>query len=99
MSLENAKDISPDRRSFLIRASGGLTGGLVASAISSAQSPATPDPISHAGAQRPLTEKEKVARIASNSWPIRYIFKTRTDIFAPKQEIESMKKKYGEITM
>src|ERR1017187_2222835 len=27
---------------------------------------------------RPLTEKEKLARIASNTWPIRYIFKSRT---------------------
>ena len=26
----------------------------------------------------PLTEKEKLARLASNTWPIRYIFKSRT---------------------
>jgi sugar phosphate isomerase/epimerase len=99
MNLESSKDISPNRRDILRRAGGSLTGGFVASAISSAQSPAASDPISHAGAQRPLTEKEKVARIASNSWPIRYIFKARGDIFARKQEIENMKKKYGEITM
>src|SRR5438270_7776801 len=27
---------------------------------------------------RPLTEKEKLARIASNTWPLRYLFKSRT---------------------
>ncbi len=49
-------------------------------------------------AARPLTEKEKLARIASNTWPIRYIFKTRQ---APGRSPrnEDMKKKYGEITM
>jgi sugar phosphate isomerase/epimerase len=47
---------------------------------------------------RPLTEKEKLARIASNTWPIRYIFKTRQmGGRAPRNE--DMKKKYGEITM
>lgn len=98
MGFDSSKEISPNRRGFLRRAGGGLAGGIVASSISSAQAVA-PDPISHAGVQRPLTEKEKAGRLASNSWPIRYIFKTRGDIFAPKQEIESMKKKYGEITM
>src|SRR5690348_10308651 len=46
----------------------------------------------------PLTEKEKLDRIASNSWPIRYIFKSRTG-FGRGPRIEEMKKKYGEITM
>ncbi len=90
---------SPHRRGFLKRAGAGLTGGLLASSVASAQTPATGDPISHAGVQRPLTEKEKVARIASNTWPIRYIFKARGVILAPKPEAERMKKKYGEITM
>ena len=88
-----------DRRGFLKRAGAGLTGGLLTPAISSAQSAAASDPISHAGAQRPLTDKEKVARIASNSWPIRYIFKARGVVMAPGPVIEQMKKKYGEITM
>ncbi len=44
------------------------------------------------------TEKEKLARIASNTWPIRYIFKTRSmGGRAPRNE--ELKKKYGEITM
>jgi sugar phosphate isomerase/epimerase len=88
-----------DRRGFLKRAGVGLTSGLLIPAQSSAQNPTASDPISHAGVQRPLTDKEKVARIASNSWPIRYIFKARGVVMAPAPEIEQMKKKYGEITM
>jgi len=48
-------------------------------------------------ANRSLTEQEKLARIASNTWPIRYIFKTRSNRPSPRSE--EMKKKYGEITM
>src|SRR3984885_3656861 len=88
-----------DRRGFIKRASAGLAGSFLATGASAAQSATTPDPISHAGVQRPLSEKEKVARIASNSWPIRYIFKARGVILAPKPEVEQMKNKYGEITM
>lgn len=51
----------------------------------------------HQGVARPLTEKEKLARIASNTWPIRYVFKSR--MFAKDPHKEAMKKKYGEITM
>ncbi|HMF78494.1 MAG TPA: TIM barrel protein, partial [Bryobacteraceae bacterium] len=53
----------------------------------------------HAGVARPLIDKEKLARIASNSWPIRYIFKSHTTFLTEKAENERMKKKYGEITM
>ena len=90
---------SSDRRRFLQGA--GLTAGLFAAAgtTAAAAEQATPEPISHAGAARPLTEKEKLARIASNTWPIRYIFKTRTNYLAEKQTSEEMKRKYGEITM
>ena len=45
----------------------------------------------------PLTEKEKLARLASNSWPIRSIFKTRGGGNNPRND--ELKKKYGEITM
>src|SRR5690349_6190461 len=48
----------------------------------------------------PLTEKEKLAKIASNSWPIRQIFKTRASgAGRGGPQIAEMKKKYGEITM
>jgi xylose isomerase-like TIM barrel protein len=46
----------------------------------------------------PLTEKEKLARLASNSWPIRYIFKSRTR-FGQNERTQALKQKYGEITM
>ena len=51
-----------------------------------------------AQAAQPLTEKQKLDRIASNTWPIRYIFKSRTG-FGRDPRIEEMRKKYGEITM
>lgn len=48
----------------------------------------------------PLTEKQKLARIASNTWPIRYIFKNRASAGGRNSSISAeMKKKYGEITM
>jgi len=43
----------------------------------------------------PLTEKQKLDKLASNTWPIRYIFKTRGN----NQSNQQMKAKYGEITM
>ncbi len=49
-------------------------------------------------AARPLTEKEKLNRIASNSWPIRSLFKSRSERAGGTQSA-AMKKKYGEITM
>ncbi len=75
-----------DRRDFFKAAGGGLgaTGLLLAPAASAAASP--------------LTETEKLARIASNTWPIRYIFKSRMG-FGRNPRTEEMKKKYGELTM
>src|SRR6476620_5431280 len=89
---------SPDRRGLLKGA--GLTAGLFAASATTVAGAvqASPEPISHAGAARPLTEKEKLARIASNTWPIRYIFKSRTG-FGRNPAAQEMKKKYGEITM
>ena len=46
---------------------------------------------------RPLTEKEKLARIGSNTWPIRNLFKSRST--RPNPAAEEMKKKYGTLTM
>lgn len=99
MNVDAPKNFRTGRRGFIKRAGAGLTGSLLASSVVSAQSPAPSDPISHAGVQRPLATEEKVARIASNTWPIRYIFKARGVILAPEPEVTRMKKKYGEITM
>jgi sugar phosphate isomerase/epimerase len=71
-----------DRRNFF------KTAGAASLALSPAQT----------APARPLTEDEKLARIASNTWPIRFLFKSRTG-FGPNPRAEEMKKKYGEITM
>src|SRR5580765_3232436 len=55
-------------------------------------------PAAGAAVAKPLSEKEKLARIASNTWPLRYIFKSRT-AFGRNPTSDAMKKKYGEITM
>jgi hypothetical protein len=51
-----------------------------------------------AAVARPLTQKEKLARLASNTWPLRYLFKSRT-AFGGNPTADTMKQKYGEITM
>jgi hypothetical protein len=99
MSLQNGTR-SLDRRKFLQGAGGSLAAGLLAaSSTSTAGAQATPESIVHASAARPLTDQEKMVRIASNSYPIRYIFKTRAGGVGDKAMVEQMKKKYGEITM
>ena len=76
---------SSDRREFFKAVGGGLAaaGGVVAAE-------------SH-GVARLLTEKEKLARIASNTWPVRSLFKSRSQRSNP--ETEAFRKKYGQITM
>lgn len=90
----------PARRGFL-RGAGTFAAGLFATSTTASAAPqeAHAESIAHAGAGRPLTDKEKVARIASNTWPIRYIFKRRGNSLAGRNETGEMKKKYGEITM
>ena len=80
-------DLHLNRRGFLKATGGGLSvAGLAATTAAEASA-------------RPLTEKEKLARMASNSWPIRYIFKTRGGGGGRNPRNEEMKKKYGELTM
>jgi sugar phosphate isomerase/epimerase len=90
-----------DRRGFLRNASAGLGGAFLLSSgeFASAQSEqATPETVQHAGVIHPLDDREKVKRIASNSYPIRFNFKTH---YRPEDDTKSqeMKKKYGEITL
>lgn len=86
MDEKNRSDTNPGRRGFLKAASAGLsTAALILTSESQASA-------------RPTGEKDKLARIASNTWPIRYIFKSRTS-YGRGPKAEEMKQKYGEITM
>jgi sugar phosphate isomerase/epimerase len=78
---------NPDRRGFLKTAGAGLT---AAGVILTSENPAV---------ARPLTETEKLARIASNTWPVRMLFKSRSTGQRSNPQVEALKKKYGEITM
>ena len=78
-----------NRRSFLKSAGAGIA----ASGLAFQHAQAQP-----ARKAAPLTEKEKLSRIASNTWPIRYIFKSRTG-FGNNPQVQELKKKYGELTM
>jgi hypothetical protein len=90
-----------NRRRFLQGAGGSLAAGLLAStAASAAQAQAvSPESIVHAGVTPPMSESQKLVRIASNSYPIRYIFKTKEVDNDERDMVVMMKKKYGEITM
>ena len=89
-----------DRRKFLQGVGGGLAAGLLASSAGAAAQTQTvaPESIAHAGVSPPMSENEKLVRIASNTWPIRSIFKTKSPE-ASQDTVAAMKKKYGEITM
>jgi sugar phosphate isomerase/epimerase len=86
MDQKLGSDLKLDRRDFFKATGAGL--GATGLALLPAQQ----------AAAGPLTEKEKLARIASNTWPLRYIFKSRMG-FGTNPRAEDMKKKYGEITM
>src|ERR1700691_884451 len=90
-----------DRRRFLQGAGVSLGAGLLAgsSATSAVAQAVSPESITHASVSPPMSEKEKLVRIASNSYPIRYIFKTKEPVLSTEDEDVAMKKKYGEITM
>ncbi len=75
------------RRDFITTAGAGLAAGVT---VLSGAGQAV------AGA---LADKEKLARIASNTWPARHLFKRRAGDRPPGEEELAMKKKYGELTM
>jgi sugar phosphate isomerase/epimerase len=103
MSSSGAKRSILDRRNFLRNVGGGVAAGAflgTATTRTEAQGEqqAKPESITHASAFRPMTDSEKVARIASNSYPIRWIFKNHDNV-GDKATVAKMKQKYGEITM
>ncbi|SEB48102.1 TIM barrel protein [Terriglobus roseus] len=94
---------SLDRRNFLRGAGGAVAATLLAGPAAEAAGQSlpkggTPEPITHAGVKRALSDHEKVARIASNSYPIRWIFKNRGNV-GDKATVDKMQAKYGTITM
>ncbi len=91
-----------DRRHFLRGAGGSLAAGALLGVTGAQQraeaQEAKPESIVHGSAFRPMTESEKVARIAANSYPIRWIFKNHDNV-GSKDTVAKMKAKYGEITL
>jgi len=87
MDDTNRKPINPSRRRFLR----GVGAGLVAAEAVSI-SLAKP-------ASLPQGEKQKLARIASNTYPVRSLFKSRSTGRGVSPQVEAVRKKYGEITM
>ena len=81
------------RREFLKGAGLAVAGGLLGGA-----SPAAAVAAGAAADNRPLTEPEKLSRLASNTYPCRWLFKRREGGRA-NPNTEAMKKKYGEITL
>ena len=96
-STRRSAEPKAGRRGFLKSAGAGLA--MAAGYPASAQIPATvPETVTHAGAERPLSDGEKVKRIASNSYPIRFNFKTRNPSES-EEKSKAAKEKYGEITL
>jgi hypothetical protein len=94
MNAQEMNEAILSRRGFIATSGAGLA------AAGMAMGQATPDKAGNPSsnpAARELTEKEKLDRIASNTWPIRDIFKTAST--RPNPQVDAMKKKYGEITM
>jgi sugar phosphate isomerase/epimerase len=85
MSRDEAVARPSGRREFFAAAGLAAAGGVLSSAAPAAA--------------RPLSEQEKLDRLASNTWPVRSLFKRRSGGRPPSEEAEAMKKKYGEITM
>lgn len=87
MAEKNRNHKDSGRRGFLKAAGAGLTAaGVILTSENSALA-------------RPLTEKDKLARIASNTWPVRSLFKSRGAGGRTNPATEAMRKKYGEVTM
>src|SRR6202041_908245 len=101
MTIPHVAQGKLDRRRFLQGAGGSLAAGLFAgsSATSAVAQAVSPESITHASVSPPMSEKEKLVRIASNSYPIRYLFKTKEPVLSTEDESVAMKKKYGAITM
>lgn len=86
----------PARRNFLKGTTAALAGGLLAGNVPAASAAAGAAAVD----ARPLTEKEKLSRIATNTYPHRTLFKRRSGgMGGGGDQAAAMQKKYGEITL
>ncbi len=100
MPLDTKLPLNGSRRGFLKTAGAGIAAGLLAHSAPSQAPPAPASPLSRASIGGPLTEQEKAARIATNCYGLRQIFKSRLAALAGKSEkAVNARKKYGEITV
>ena len=85
MTHHNPSDtnVNDDRRTFLKGAGAVAAGALLAGAAKADQSP--------------LTDEQKLDRLASNTYPCRWLFERRSS--RPSPEADAMKKKYGTLTL
>jgi len=86
MKSQSPEDTSAHRRGFLKDVGASVASGLLLPTLSAGSTSGAPEATSQA-ARHPATQQEKVARIASNTWPIRYIFKARGVILAPEAQV------------
>ncbi len=95
----------PARRTFLKGTTAALAGGLLAGRGSG---DVTAEAATGAVDARPLTETEKLSRLATNTYPHRTLFKQRAraggmaggaNAAAAEERAAAMKKKYGELTL
>lgn len=103
MSSDPTKRNLLDRRNFLRNTGSAMAATTMLANVAGAQAaPAVkPEPIANGSAFRPLTDSEKTDRIASNSYPLRFLFKVHdsvNSITTDQATVKSMKAKYGEIT-
>jgi sugar phosphate isomerase/epimerase len=86
-----------NRRNFLRGAGGAVAAGVIAGDAFAQKKPGVPESIQTGSVFRPLTESEKLDRIAANSYPLRWIFKNRNNV-GDKATVQKMQAKYGAIT-
>lgn len=89
-----------NRRGFLRGAGSAVAAGLLAGSAAGAQQKlqgGTPESIATGSVLRPLTESEKLDRIAANSYPLRWLFKNRGNV-GSKDTVSQMQAKYGSFT-
>jgi len=93
----NERTMQVNRRNFLRGAGGAMAVSMLAGEALAQQKGGTPETIERGSAFRPLTNSEKLDRIAANSYPLRWIFKNRNNV-GGKDTVQKMQAKYGSIT-